>query len=85
MPSLACPIFDVSVGGLPGRAVCFDEAAMKGGNVVVVAADNDVGFLLVFYRQDQSAASLRDKMLELVPRFKMERVTADIALLRWIQ
>jgi hypothetical protein len=85
MPSVACPIFDVSVGGLAGRAVCFDEAAMKGGNVVVVAADNDVGFLLVFYRSDQSAAVLREKVVDVISRFKIERATGDVSLLRWMQ
>jgi hypothetical protein len=85
MPSVACPIFDVSVGGVAGRAVCFDEAAMKGGNVVVVAADNDVGFLLVFYRRGQSAAALREKVVDEISRFKIERATGDVSLLRWMQ
>jgi hypothetical protein len=85
LPSSACPLFDVSVDGMAGRAVCFDEAKMQGGNVVVVAADNYVGFLLIFYQRDQSANALRDKVLELLPRFKIERATGDVALLRWLK
>jgi hypothetical protein len=37
VPSSVCPLFDISVDGMAGRAVCFDEAKMQGGNVVVVA------------------------------------------------
>jgi len=85
MPFPVCPITDVTVAGLPGRAVCFDETMMKGGNVVIVAGNNELAFLLVFYRKDQPSAALRDKMLELLPRFNIERVTGDVRLLRWIR
>jgi hypothetical protein len=85
MPFPVCPISDVTVAGLPGRAVCFDENMMKGGNVVVVAANNEIAFLLVFYRKDKPSSVVRDKMLALLPRFNVERVTGDVRLLRWIR
>jgi hypothetical protein len=83
-PSAACPVFDVSIGNMAGRAVCFDDANAKGGAVVIVAADDHVGFLLSFYQRDKSATALRDKVLELLPRFEIERATGDAGLMRWI-
>jgi hypothetical protein len=86
VPTSACPLFDVSADGMAGRAVCFDEAKMGGGNVVVVVAASDhVGFLLIFSQSDQSANALRDKVLELIPRFRIERATGDVALLKWMK
>jgi hypothetical protein len=85
MPSLACPLFDVSIDGIAGRAVCFDESDVKGGNVFVVAADDRVAFLLGFYQRNKSANALKEKVVELLPRFKIERATGDAALLKWFR
>jgi hypothetical protein len=85
VPTSACPLFDVSIDGMAGRAVCFDEAKMGGGNVVVVAASDHVGFLLIFSQSDQSANVVRKEALELLPRFKIERATGDVALLKWMR
>lgn len=81
----ACPLFDISIAGMAGRAVCFEEPGIKGGLVVVVAADDRVAFLLSFYQQDKSANALKEKVLELLPRFKIERATGDAALLKWFR
>jgi hypothetical protein len=85
VPPSACPLFDTSIAGMAGRAVCFDEAGVKGGIVVAVAADDHVAFVLSFYQQDKSANALKEKVVELLPRFKIERATGDAALLKWFR
>jgi len=85
MPAATCPLFDVSVDGMAGRAVCFDDPTAKAASVIVVAADDRVGFLLGFYQRDKSANALRDKVLELMPRFKIERAIGDVGLLKWVK
>jgi hypothetical protein len=85
MPTPACPLFDVSVDGMLGRAVCFDDLEAKAASVIIVAADDHVGFLLSFYQHDQSANVLRDKVLKMLPRFKIERATGDVGLLEWMK
>jgi len=85
MPPPACAPFDISIAGMAGRAVCFDESGVKGGSVFVVAADDRVAFLLDFFQQGESANMLKGKVLELLPRFKIERATGDAALLKWFR
>jgi hypothetical protein len=85
MPSSACPLFDISIAGMPGRAVCFGESGGKGSSVFVVAADDRVAFLLDFSQPDRSANALKEKVLELLPRFKIERATGDAALMKWLR
>ncbi len=79
IPSASCPVFDVWIGGMNGRAVCFDES------VVLVAADDRVGFLLYFSQRDRSATVLKGKVLEMLPRFEIERATGEIGLKRWLR
>jgi hypothetical protein len=85
MPPVACPLFDVSVGDMPGRGVCFDLAEGKDGAVVVVAADERVGLVLTFSREGKGGAAIREKALALIPKFKIERASGDAALLRWMK
>jgi hypothetical protein len=88
MPAAACPVFDGSVDGTPARAVCFDVTEGKAGNMVVVVvagADDHLGVLLSFRQQDRSAIELRDEVLEILPRFKIERANGDSALLSWFR
>jgi hypothetical protein len=83
MPTPACPLFDISIAGMTGRAACFEEPGVKGGAVFLVAADDRVAFLLGFYQQDKSANALKENVVELLPRIKIERVTGDAALMEW--
>ena len=82
MPSTVCSPFDVTIGWMAGRMVCFEEA----GNmfVVLVASDDHVGFLLSFFAAHKTTGDLRDKVLEMLPRFKVERATGDAAL-KWLR
>jgi hypothetical protein len=85
MPSPACPLFDISIAGMAGRAVCFEEPELKGSSVFVVAADDRVAILLAFSQQDKLSSALKEKVVELLPRFKIERATGDAALMKWFR
>jgi hypothetical protein len=83
IPSASCPVFDVSIGGLNGRAVCLSEG--KGSIILVVTADDRVGFLLHFFQDDKPAAVLKDKVLEMLPRFEIERASGEVGLKRFLR
>jgi hypothetical protein len=77
MPPAACPVFDVVIDGMRGRGVCLGATDVKNANlVVVIAADDRVGLALSFQKY-RSADQLRDEVLEMMPRFKIERATGD--------
>jgi hypothetical protein len=85
MPAAACPAFDVSIGNMNGRAVCFDSANSKGGSVVMVVADDHVWFLLSFDQRDKPAIALKDKVLEMLPLFEIERASGEAGLRKWFR
>jgi hypothetical protein len=77
MPPAACAVFDVVIDGMRGRGVCLGVTDVKNANIVVViAADDRVGLAMSF-QQYRSASELRDEVLEIMPRFKIERATGD--------
>lgn len=85
MPPIACPLYDVVLAGMSGRAVCFSDPGGSGSTVVVVVADDRVAFLLSFYQRDMSVSVLKDEVSELLSRFRVERATGDAALMRWLR
>jgi hypothetical protein len=77
MPPASCPVFEIVIDGMRGRGVCLGVTDVKNANIVVViAADDRVGFAMSF-QQYRSAGELRDEVLEMMPRFKIERATGD--------
>jgi hypothetical protein len=82
-PPPACAVFDVTIGDLPGRAVCFDVA--DGSAVLIIAGDDRVAFVLSFFQRHRTPGSLRERALEMIPQFKIQRPTGDLALLRWMR
>jgi len=82
-PPPACAVFDVVIGDLPGRAVCFDVA--DGSAVVVIAGDDQVAFVLSFFQRKRTPGAIRDKAMDMIPLFRIQRPTGDITLLRWIR
>lgn len=85
MPEVVCPVYDISVGGLAGRAVCFHQLESKSNIIGIVAADDHDGVVLLFALPDKSAAVLRDKVSDMVSRLEIEHATGDVALLKWIR
>jgi hypothetical protein len=56
---------------------------MRCGSVFVVAGDDRVAVLLAFFQRDELSSALRKKVVELLPRFKIERAIGDAALMEW--
>jgi hypothetical protein len=86
LPAVTCPPFDVSLGDMTGRGVClgFPEDA-KAAAIVMVVADGNVGLLLHFYEQDNSANKLKGKVDELLSQSRVVRAAGDAGLMRWIR
>jgi len=82
-PPVACAVFEVTVGDLPGRGACFDVA--DGSAVVIIAGDDNVAFVLSFFQNRRTPGAMREKALDLIPQFKMTRPTGDVALMRWMR
>jgi hypothetical protein len=82
-PPVACAVFDVTVGDLPGRGACFDVA--DGSAVVIIAGDANVAFVLSFFQNRRTPGAMREKALDLIPQFKMTHPTGDVALMRWMR
>ena len=85
MPAATCPVFDVSIGDMAGRAVCYGGIREKWSTIVLVVADDRVGIVLNFFQADQEAEPLRNKVLALAPRFTAKRATGDSELLGWMR
>jgi hypothetical protein len=82
-PPPACAVFDVTVGDLPGRAVCFDVA--DGSAVLIIAGDDRVAVVLSIFQRDRTPGAIREKAMDMLPQFKIKRPTGDVALLRWMR
>jgi hypothetical protein len=84
-PTPVCDVFDVKVADLAARAVCYYIPEAGFSVIVVVAAEEEAGFVLMFQDRTQDWATLRDNALEKLPRFEFLRASGDPALLRWLQ
>jgi hypothetical protein len=82
-PRSVCGIFGVEVGGMAGSAICYQTSEASG--IAIVATAADVGFVLYFQQRNLGWAALRDKVLRMLPMFKVERASGDAALLRWMR
>jgi hypothetical protein len=85
MPASTCAVFDISIGDMAGRAVCYGGLREKWSTIVVVAADDRVGIVLNFFQADQETEPLRSKVLSLAPKFNAIRATGDSGLLGWMR
>ena len=82
--AIACPVWDVSVAEMPGRALCLTVGPAT--IVVVVTGDDKNAFVLAFSQADSNVDALKDKVLKaLLPKFAVEQATGDAGLLRWLQ
>ena len=76
----------VTVAGLPGRMICYNTgsaAADSSPTVIMVAADDRVGFLLSFQSLDSN--NVRDDAVSALRAFSLERGEGDVALERWFR
>jgi hypothetical protein len=81
----ACEPFDVTISGMGGKGVCFNDAATKTATVAMIFADDEVGFLLNFSQKGVAADKLRDSAVATLPKFRIERARGDVGLLRWMR
>jgi hypothetical protein len=81
----ACEPFDVTISGTTGKGVCFNDAAKNTAAVAMVFADDDVGFLLNFSQPGIAPDKLRDSVVAMLAKFKIERAKGDVGLLRWMR
>jgi hypothetical protein len=84
-PASSCGALAVQVAGMSGRVACFQFPDTRTSEVVVVTGDDTVGFILVFEQRRLRPTELRDKVMQLLPQFEVERAFGDPALLRWIK
>jgi hypothetical protein len=80
-----CGLFEASFAGLSGRGVCYRAAEGGSNAVVIAAASGEVGCILVFYADGGEIAALREKVLTILPRFRMDIDIGDAGLMKWIR
>jgi hypothetical protein len=84
-PAAACAPFDVTIGGASGKGACFNDAATKTATIAMVFAEDDVGFLLNFSQKDIAADKLKDSVVAMLSKFKIDRAKGDLGLMRWMR
>jgi hypothetical protein len=83
-PPVGCQAFDVSVGGIAGRATCIRAAPTAA--IIARFREDRLAFFLIFSQQDKPLDALKEKVQTLLAnQFTIERGTGDAALLRWMQ
>ncbi len=84
VPPAVCQPFDLSVGGLFGKATCVENSSSS--TIIAGFSDNRVAFTLIFSQQNRPLEALKDQVKEILAHhFKVERGTGDANLLRWIK
>ena len=85
VPKSSCDTFDVKVGDMAGRAVCYEFRELSLSVILIVAADEKAGFVLIFQQRTLDWKLLRDKALQGLERFHIQRASGDAALMRWMK
>jgi hypothetical protein len=85
VPKSSCEMFEVTVGDMRGRAVCYALPDLHLSVILLVVADDKTGFALVYQQRDIEWTELRDKVMQTLPRFRIQRASGDAALMRWMR
>jgi hypothetical protein len=85
VPKSSCDTFEVTIGDMAGRAVCYLFAEIPLSVVLIAAADEKFGFVLVFQQHNPDWMNLREKALQALPRFRIQRASGDAALMRYMK
>jgi hypothetical protein len=81
----SCELSRVTVAGLPGKMICYNTnaaVAERPATIVIAAADEQVGVLIVLQSSDKNIA---DQAASILKTFSLERGEGDAALQRWLQ
>jgi hypothetical protein len=84
-PKASCDLFDLTIAGLPGKAVCYEAEDQKSSGLFAIVANDEMGFVLTFRSRDLGSQALREKVLTMAPRFQIEVATGDSGLFRWMR
>jgi len=85
VPKSSCDAFEVKVADLTGRAVCYEFRDIGLSVILIVAADEKTGFVLIFQQRTSDWMQLRDKALQGLAKFRIQRASGDAALMRWMK
>jgi hypothetical protein len=85
VPKSSCDAFDAKVADMTGRAVCYEFRDIGLSVILIVAADEKTGFVLVFQQRGADWMQVRDKALQGLARFRIQRASGDSALMRWMK
>jgi hypothetical protein len=80
-----CGTFPINIAGMNGRAACYEGADTSPAVIAVIASGPQLGFAILFSQFDSNWKTLRDRVIELAPRFKLERAAGDIKLMKWLR
>jgi hypothetical protein len=81
----ACGTFSINIAGLDGRAACYDSSDKNSVIIAVIASGPELGFAILFSQINADWQTLRDKVINLAPRLKLERAEGDIELMKWLR
>jgi len=80
-----CGTFSIQLAGMEGRAACYDSGGSEGSTVAVVVAGAELGFAILFHRSSGDSRDLREEVVSLASRFRLERSEGDVELLKWMR
>jgi hypothetical protein len=84
-PKSACGTFPTEIAGMSGLAACYDGGDKGPATIAVIVSGVELGFAILFRQSNTDLQTLREKVIGLAPRFKLERAEGDIQLLKWIK
>jgi hypothetical protein len=82
----SCELSHVTVAGLSGQMICYNTespTAEGPATVVMIAADDWAGFVLLF--QSPDSKNVVDHAVSALRAFSLERGEGDVTLKRWLQ
>jgi len=80
-----CGTFSIQLAGMEGRAACYDSGDAAGSTIAVVVAGTELGFAILFRRSSGDSRDLREEVVSLASRFRLEQSEGDVELLKWMR
>jgi hypothetical protein len=81
----SCGTFTIQLAGMEGRAACYDLRGTAGSTVAVVVAGTELGFVILFRWSGEDSRDLRQEVVSMASRFRLERAEGDVELLKWLR
>mgnify|MGYP007135454951 CR=1 FL=1 len=84
-PKSACGTFELSIAGMDGLGACYNSGNTSSSVIAVIISGPELGFAILFSQSTANWQSLKDKVIDLAPSFKLERAEGDAKLMQWIR